>query len=126
MFSSLSQAYLYVDKIWVKEVEPTTLKVFISHDLPAAVINSIEFAKATDDLDGTLFAVGYPLGSKMTMNDSHWFTPYNNQPKLNNIDVQVKSHSIKDLTNEPWNPKKISMMPIFSDPLKMRKMSTNK
>ena len=93
----------------------TTVKVFVSLDLPATVFNWIEFAKVTDDIDGAVAVcvvqsskvvkTGYVLGSRKAMVDSRWCKLYNNHPKLNNIDVQVSSHYIKDLTNKPWDPK---------------------
>ena len=55
MLSNLLWSRLYTNKIWVKEGEPTTLKVFVDHDLPAAAFNLIEFTKATNNLDGAVF-----------------------------------------------------------------------
>lgn len=54
MLSSVSRACLYADRVWIKEGEPITLKVFVSHNLPAATFNSIEFSKAADNLDGAV------------------------------------------------------------------------
>lgn len=57
------------------------VKLFVSHDHPSAPFNLIEFATATDNLDGTLSVCiipaskvivdGYLLRSRNTMNDSH-------------------------------------------------------
>ena len=63
MLSNLLWSGLYTDKIWVKEGEPTTLKVFVGHDLPVAAFNLIEFAKAADDLDCTVAICVYVIQS---------------------------------------------------------------
>ena len=115
LLSSILWARLYVDRVWFKEGEPTTFKVFVGQNLLAAAFNLIEFAKDADDLDGAVFVcviqsstvvkAGYLLGSRKTINDNHWWQHYNNYPKLNNMDVEVKPHSIKDLNNGPWDPK---------------------
>ena len=109
MSSSISKARQYVNKIWVKEEMPTIVKVFVGHDLPAAAFNSIKFAKATDDIDGTVLIcviqasktvkTGYLLSSRKTRNNRHWDLLFNNHPKLNKMDVKVSSHPIKDLTS---------------------------
>ena len=39
------------------------------------------------------------------MEDIHWCKHYNNHPGLLNMDIQVKSHNIKDHNNGPWNPR---------------------
>ena len=88
---------------------------FVYHNLKADAFNSIEFSKAADDLDGavcvcviqssTVVEARYLLGSRKSNVDSHWCTHYNNHPKLNYMDDQVKSHSIKDLNSGLWNPK---------------------
>ena len=81
MLSALSRARQYVDKIWVKELMAMIVKVFVGHDLPAAAFNSIEFAKAIDNIDGAVsvcviqaskvLAAGYLPGPRKTMVDSH-------------------------------------------------------
>ena len=45
------------------------------------------------------------MGSRKTMVDSHWTSHFNNHPRLNNMDVQVKLQKIKDNNSGPWNPK---------------------
>ena len=115
MLSSLSRARLYVDHIWVREGEPTRIKIIVSHDLKAAAFNSIEFAKAADDLDGAVsvcviqashvVVAGYLMGSRKTMVNNHWNSHFNNHLKLNNMDVQVQIQKIKDNSSGPWNPK---------------------
>ena len=39
------------------------------------------------------------------MVNTHWNSHFNNHPKLNNMDVQVKIQKIKDNNSGPWNPK---------------------
>ena len=77
MLSSLSRAWLYVDHIWVREGEPTRIKIIVSHDLKAVAFNSIEFVKVADNLDGAVsvcviqaskvVTAGYLMGSRKTM-----------------------------------------------------------
>lgn len=52
--SRMSRARQYIDTILVKEGMPTIVKVFVGHDLPAVAFNLIEFAKVTDNVDGTV------------------------------------------------------------------------
>ena len=88
---------------------------FASHDLKLAAFDSIEFSKAANDLDGAVsvcviqagkvIIAGYLMGSRTTMINSHWDAHYNNYPKLQNMDVQVKLQKIKDNNSGPWNPK---------------------
>ena len=61
MMSSLTCARLYVDNIWVREGEPTRIKIIVSHNLKAAAFKSIEFAKAADDLDGAVSVCVIPV-----------------------------------------------------------------
>ena len=108
MLSRLSQYHFYADRIWVGEGRPTCVKLFVSHDLLAATFNSVEFAEKANDLDGTVSVcviqsrkvgkAGHLLGSRKTMGDTHWCTHYSHNPRLLNIDVQIKSHNIKNIT----------------------------
>ena len=108
MLSSMSRAQLYVNHIWVREGEPTRIKIIVSHDLKAAAYNSIEFANVADDLDGAVSVcviqaskvviAGYLMGSRKTMVNTHWNSHFNNHPKLNNMDVQVQIQKSKITT----------------------------
>ena len=81
ILSSLARAWLYVDHIWVREGEPTRIKIIVSHDLKAAAFNSIEFAKVADDLNGAvsvcviqashIVVAGYLMRLRKTMVNNH-------------------------------------------------------
>ena len=45
MISSSYLCRIYVDQIIIREGKPTTVKVFVGHDMPFAVFNSPEVAK---------------------------------------------------------------------------------
>ena len=97
MLSSLARARLYVDNIWVREGEPTRVKIIVSHNLKAAASSSIEFVKVANNLKGAVsicviqaskvIIAGYLMVSRKTMVDIYWNSHFNNHPKLNNMDV---------------------------------------
>ena len=51
---SILRAQQYTSAIWVKEVMPTIVKVFVDYDLLAVAFNLIEFTKTTNNIDGTV------------------------------------------------------------------------
>ena len=115
MLSNATRCQIYVDKLYVGEGKPITVKLFVGHDTLAAVINSLEFSQKADEFDGSVcmciiqaskvVEAGYFLGSNNTMDDIHWNNHYNNPPRLLKMDVQVKSHPIPNPTGAPWSPK---------------------
>ena len=115
MLSNSTRCRIYVDKLYVGEGKPTTVKLFVGHNTLAAVFNSLEFAQKADELDGAVcmctiqaskvVEAGYLLDSSKMMDDIHWRNRYNNHPRLLKMDVQIKSHPIPDPTGAPWSPK---------------------
>ena len=106
---------IYMNDLFIIDGKPTTVKIFIGHDSPAAISNSLELAKLADKKDGSVqvcfiqaskvvFA-GYLNGSINTMDVNHWTEQYNCLPCLHNIDIEVKMLNIEDPTGEPqkWN-----------------------
>ena len=52
MLSNTTWCQIYVDKLYVGEGKPTTVKLFVGHDTPAAAFNSLEFTQKAEELDG--------------------------------------------------------------------------
>ena len=91
------------------------MEIFVCHDSPAAIFNSLELGKLADKKDGSVqvcsiqaskvVVAGYLNGSIKTMDDNHWTEHYNCLPRPHNMDIEVKMLNIKDPTGEPqkWN-----------------------
>ena len=82
--SMLSSSYwyqIYIDTLYIPEGRPTTVKIFVGHDMPPAAFNSKECAQVAYELDGTvcLFIIqaskvlgaGYLQGSTKMLDDCH-------------------------------------------------------
>ena len=84
--------------------------MFVGHDMPAAAFNSKECAQIAYELDGgvcvsiiqtsKVVKADYLQGSSKKFDDIHWIGHYNTHPRLNKMDVQVKTKKIKDLIEE--------------------------
>ena len=113
---------IYVDKL---EGRLTTVKMFVGHDMPAAAFNLLECAQKVHELNSEVrmsiiqaskvVDFGYIVGSSKTFDNIHWTNHYNTHPRLNKMDVQVKSKNINDPTEEERNIilKTNSTLPIF-------------
>ena len=87
------------------------MKVFVGHDSPTAILNSLELAKLVDEKDGSVqvcfiqaskvMVAGYLNGSTKTLDVQHWTKHFNCLPRLYNMDFEVKILNIQDLTGEP-------------------------
>ena len=49
--ASTWRAKVYVNDLYISPGKPTTVKVFVGHDEPAVIFNSIELAKRVDEID---------------------------------------------------------------------------
>ena len=117
MLSSSYQCQIYVNKIFIGEGKPTTVKLFVGHGIPSAVFNSLEFSPKADELDGAVrmcfvqarkvVVAGYLVGSSKTLDNIHWTNHYDCHPRLLKMDVQVKTRNIEDPTGETqkWSPR---------------------
>ena len=117
MISSSYRCQICVDKLIIGEGEPTTVKVFVGHDMLSAVFNSLEVAQRVDKLNGAVrvcpiqsskvVVTGYLGDSTKTLDVQHWTKYYNVYPRLLKVDVEFKMMNIKDPNREPikWNPK---------------------
>ena len=106
---------IYTNEIFIAEGKLTTGKVFVGHDSPAAIFNSLELGQLADKKEGSVqvcfiqaskvVVTGYLNGSTKTMDVNHWTEHYNCLPCLHNIDIEVKMLNIEDPTGEPqkWN-----------------------
>ena len=89
---------------------PTTVKLFVGHNMPSAVFNSLELAQKADELEGAVrvcfiqaskvVVAGYLNGSTKTLNVDHWTEHYNCLPRLRNMDIKVKNLNIEDPNGE--------------------------
>ena len=101
--------------MWIRDGEDTIVKIFVTHDTLPVSFNSIEYARACNDLNDAVSVspiqtsstseAGYLLGSCKTTNDSYWGPLMNANPKLNNIDVNIVTKKIEVNSSTPWNPK---------------------
>ena len=82
MLSSSYSCQIYLNSLYISEGRPTTVKIFVGHDMPPAAFNSKECAKVAYERDGAVCVctiqnskvveVGYLQGSTKTINDDHW------------------------------------------------------
>ena len=103
---------IYTNDIYIADGKPTTIKVFVGHDSPAAIFNSLELGQLADEKEGsvrvchiqasTVVVAGYFNGFTKTLNVDHWTKHYNVLPCLRNIDVKVQIWVIEDPTGEPY------------------------
>ena len=101
-------AKVYVSDLYIAPGKPTTVKVFVGHDEPAAIFNSIDLAKRVDEIDcavkvcaiqsNKVVVVGYLNGSTKTLEPEHFTDLVSTIPCMQNLDVQVKNMNITDLT----------------------------
>ena len=117
MLSSSYRCHIYVDKLFIGEGRPTTVKLFVGHDMPSAVFNSLELAQKADELEGAVrvcfiqaskvAVAGYLVSSTKTLDVIHWTKHYNCHPRLLNMDIEVKNLNIKDPNGETrkWSPR---------------------
>ena len=79
--------------------------------MPSTVFNSLEVAQKMDKLDGAVrvcpiqsskvVVASYLGGSIKTLDVQHWTEHYNVDPRLLNVDVEVKMMNIEDPNGEP-------------------------
>ena len=72
---------IYTNDIYIADGKPTTVKVFVGHDSPAAIFNSLELGQLADEKDGSVrvchikvskvVVMGYLNGSTKTLNVYH-------------------------------------------------------
>ena len=111
--STISSSYkcqIYIDHLSIGNRTPTTVKLFVGHDMPSAVFNSLELAQKVNELKGIVrvcfvqaskvVIAGYLNGSTKTMNVTHWTKHYNCLPRMRSIDIEVKMLNIKDPNGE--------------------------
>ena len=102
---------VYTNELFIAEGKPTTVKVFVGHDLAAVIFNSLELALLADEKEGVIrvcfiqasrvVVAGYLNGSTKIMDVIHWTKHYNCLPCLRSMDIEVKMLNIKDPTGEP-------------------------
>ena len=110
MLSSSYWCQIYVDKLFIGEGNLTTDKLFVGHDVPSAVFNSLEVAQKADELKGAVpvcfiqaskvAVAGYLVGSTKTLDNINWTDHYNCHPRLLNMDILVKTQNIEDPTGK--------------------------
>ena len=117
MISSSYQCRIYVDQLVIGEGKPTSVKVFVGHDMPSAVFSSLEVAQKIDEIDNAVrvcpiqsskvVVTGYLGGSTKTLDVQNWTKHYNVHSCLFNVNVEVKLMNIKDPNRESikWSPK---------------------
>ena len=111
--SMLSSSYccqIYLESLWISDGRPTTVKIFVGHNMPPAAFNSKECAKIAYERDGAVrvctiqnskvVEAGYLQGSTKTINDDHWTDHFNVYSQFKRSDVQVKTKTIKDPTEK--------------------------
>ena len=115
--SSSYKCQIYVDKLSIVNGTPTTVKLFVGHNMTSAVFNSLELAQKVDKLEGVVrvcfiqvskvVVPGYLNGSTKTINMTHWTKHYNCLPRMHSMDIEVKMLNIKDPNGEPqtWSPR---------------------
>ena len=125
---------VYVSDLYIALVKPTTVKVLVGHNAPAAIFNSIDLAKRVDEIDcafrvcaiqsNKVVIAGYLNGSTKTLDPEHFTDLVSTIPCMQNLDVEVKNMNITDLTaneTKQTNPGTVSLLPIFYVPKRMRK-----
>ena len=110
MLSSSYWCQIYVEKLFIGEGKPITVKMLTGHDIPAAAFNSLEFAQEAYELNSEVrvsiiqtskvVEAGYLVGSSKTFDNIHWTDYYNTHLRLLKMDFQVMTHNIKDPTEE--------------------------
>ena len=106
MLSSFHWCQIYTDKLYIVEGRPITVKMFVGHDMPAAAFKTKECAQIAYELDdgvcvsiiqaSKVVKADYLQGSSKTFDDIHWIGHDNTHPRLNKMNVQVKTKKIKD------------------------------
>ena len=99
---------VYVSDLFISPGKPTTVKVFVGHDSPAAIFNSIKLAKLADEIDcsvkvcaiqaSKVVVADYLNGSTKTLDPEHWTDHFNTLPRLKNMDIEVQILNIPDPT----------------------------
>ena len=97
MLSSSYWCQIYIDKLYIVEGRPTTVKMFVGYDMPAAAFNSLECAqkvyKFNDEVRASFIQAskvveaGYIVSFSKTFDNIHWNDHYNTHPRLNKMEV---------------------------------------
>ena len=118
--STISSSYkyqIYIDHLSIEDGTPTTIKLFVGHNMPSAVFNSLELAQKVDELEdavsvcfnqaSTVVVASYLNSSTKTMNVIHWTEHYNCLPHMRIMDIEVKMPNIEDPNGESqtWSPR---------------------
>ena len=110
MLSSSYRCQIYINTLYIAEGRPTTVNIFVGHNMSPAAINSKECAQVAYERDvafcvctiqnSKVMEAGYLQGSTKTINDDHWTYHFNVHPRFKRTDVQVKTQKIEDPTEE--------------------------
>ena len=86
------KAKIYVNDLYIAPGKPTTVKVFVRHDDPTAIFNSIDLAKRADEIDcsvkvcaiqsNKVVTAGYLNGSTKSLDPLHFTDLLNPVPCL--------------------------------------------
>ena len=108
ILSSTWTCKIYVQDLYIGPGKPTTVKVFVGHDEPAAIFNSIDLAKRVDEIGCSVkvcaiqssseVCAGWLNGSTRTLEPLHFTDLICSIPRMNNLDVEVRNMNITDLT----------------------------
>ena len=92
MLSSSYWCQIYIDILYITEERPTTVKIFVGHDMPSTVFNSKKCAQIAYERDGAVcvctvqaskvMEAGYLQESTKTINNEHWTDQFNVRPRL--------------------------------------------
>ena len=126
---------IYIDNLSIGNGTPTTVKLFVGHDMSSDIFNSLELAQKADDLEGAVrvcfiqaskvVVADFLDGSTKTMNMTHWTEHYNCLPPMGSMDNEGKMLNIEDSNGEPqtWSPRNRVMAAHILCSKKMRRMS---
>ena len=114
------KAKIYVNDLYITPGKPTKVKVFVGHNAPAAIFNSIQLAKRADEIDcsvkvcpiqsNKVVTAGYLNRSTKSLDPEHFTDLLNTipRPRLKNLDVEVQIINIPDPAvddTKKFNPK---------------------
>ena len=111
VIASTLKAKIYVNDLYIGPGKPTTVKIFVGHNKPAAMFNSIELVKIVDEIECTVkvcairsnkvVVAGYRNGSTKTLEPENFTYIVGTLPRMKKLDVEVKNMNITDLTADP-------------------------
>ena len=105
------KSQIYFNNLYIGPGKPTTVKVFVGNNKPAAIFNSIDLAKIVDDIDcsvkvcaiqsNKVVVACYLNGSTNTFELEHFTYLVEALPRMKKLDVEVNYTNITELTEDP-------------------------